>query len=91
MQKIFWVFWPSFVVAAVAEAVFFTVIDPQELFLFGQPVHFSPVATYSIGFLGFWAACAASSLLTCFLQRSAAEVNKGVGADSPPASGGGCL
>ncbi len=89
MQKIFWVFWPSFLVAAAAEAIFFTVIDPQELYLFGQPVHFSPVATYSIGFLGFWAVCAASSLLTCFLQRSAAEVNQGVGADSPE-RGGGC-
>jgi hypothetical protein len=63
------------------------VIDPQELFLFGEPVHFSKTATYSIGFFGFWAVCAASSLMTWFLQRSAAEVNKGVGADSDAADG----
>jgi hypothetical protein len=43
-------------------------------------VHFSKIATYSIGFFGFWAVCAASSLMTWFLQIGAAEVNKGVGA-----------
>ncbi len=88
MQKVFFVFWPSFLVAALAEAVFFTVINPQELYLLGQPVHFSPVATYSIGFIGFWALCAASSMLTCFLQRSGAALNKRVGAGqtAPPAS-----
>jgi hypothetical protein len=55
-------------VAGIAEGVFFTVIDPQELYLFGEPVHFSKLATYSIGFFGFWAVCAASSLMTWFLQ-----------------------
>jgi hypothetical protein len=64
--------------------LFFTVIDPQELYLFGEPVHLSKIATYSVGFFGFWAVCAASSLMTCFLQRSAAEVNKGVGVHPRP-------
>ena len=89
MLKILWVLWPSFLVAGIAEGVFFTVIDPQELYLFGEPVHFTTTATYSIGFFGFWVVCAASSLMTWFLQRSAAEVNKGVGADSGAADGGG--
>ncbi|MCE9570045.1 MAG: hypothetical protein K8R10_08595 [Rhodocyclales bacterium] len=84
MQKIFWVLWPSFLVAGIAEGLFFTVIDPQELYLFGEPVHLSKIATYSVGFFGFWAVCAASSLMTCFLQRSAAEVNKGVGVHPRP-------
>ena len=88
MLRILWVLWPSFVVAGIAEGIFFTVIDPQELYLFGEPVHLSRIATYSIGFFGFWAVCAASSLMTCFLQRSAAEVNKGVGA--APSSEEGC-
>jgi hypothetical protein len=79
MLRILWVLWPSFVIAGIAEGVFFTVIDPQELFLFGQPVQFSKIATYSIGFFGFWAVCAASSLMTCLLQVSAAEINKGAG------------
>ena len=79
MRRLMWILWPSFVVAGVAEGVFFTVIDPQELYLFGDPVNLSKIATYSIGFFGFWAVCASSSFMTCFLQRSAAEVNKGVG------------
>ncbi|MBW7859510.1 MAG: hypothetical protein KJZ96_01550 [Rhodocyclaceae bacterium] len=68
MLKWILVLWPSFLVAAVAEAVFFVVVDPQQLYLFGEPVRYSPIATYSIGFFGFWLACAASSLLTLFLQ-----------------------
>ncbi|MDP2824073.1 MAG: hypothetical protein Q8O52_15525 [Sulfuritalea sp.] len=76
MLRLMWVLWPSFVVAGIAEGIFFTVIDPQELYLFGQPVYLSKIATYSIGFFCFWAVCAASSLMTYFLQISAAEINK---------------
>jgi len=75
MLKCLQVLWPSFMVAALAEMVFFMVIDPQELFLFGEPVYYSPLTTYSIGFFGFWLICAASSLTTIFLQRSAVELN----------------
>lgn len=76
MQRMIWVLWPSFVVAGIAEAVFFTLVDPQELYLFGEPVSFSRIATYSIGFFAFWALCAASSMFTCFIQRSSSEINK---------------
>ena len=38
MKRLIWVLWPSFVVAGIAEALFFTLIDPQELYLFGEPV-----------------------------------------------------
>lgn len=76
MLKVLLVLWPSFVVAGIAEGVFFTVVDPQELYLFGEPVHFSRLATYSIGFLGFWLACAASSLMTWFLLLGPADINR---------------
>ena len=76
MMKLIQVLWPSFLVAGIAEVVFFTVIAPQELYLFGQPVYFSPIATYSIGFFGFWFVCAGSSLMTLFFQRTAAEINQ---------------
>ena len=75
MQRLIWILWPSFVVAGIAEAVFLTLIDPQELYLFGEPVAFSRIATYSIGFFAFWALCAASSTFTCFIQRSSREIN----------------
>ncbi|MCB1964095.1 MAG: hypothetical protein KDF24_13175 [Rhodocyclaceae bacterium] len=77
MMKLIQVLWPSFLVAGLAEIVFFTVVDPQQLYLFGEAVEFSAVATYSIGFFGFWLVCAASSLTTIFLQTSAEELNRG--------------
>ncbi len=75
MKKLIWIFWPSFLVAGIAEILFFTVVNPQELFLFGEAVEFSRMATYSIGFFAFWAVCAASSMTTCFFQRTASEIN----------------
>lgn len=75
MQRLFWVLWPSFIVAGIAEGLFFTLINPQELYLFGEPVYLSTLATYSIGFFAFWATCAASSIFTCFLQRTPDEIN----------------
>jgi len=76
MLKLIQVLWPSFLVAGIAEVVFFTVVNPRELYFFGEPVHYSGVATYSIGFFGFWLVCAASSLATLFFQRTADEINR---------------
>lgn len=76
MGNLYTVLWPSFLVAGVAEGIFFTVINPQELYLFGQPVEFSHTATYSFGFFAFWTLCATSSWLTSYLLRSADEVNR---------------
>lgn len=69
-QHVLSVLWTSFLVAGVAEGVFFTLIDPQSLYFLGEPVHFSSIATYSIGFFCFWFLCATSSLITCLLIRS---------------------
>jgi len=76
VRRLMWILWPSFIVAGVAEVVFFTVIDPQELYLLGEPVTMSRLGTYSVGFLLFWALAAVSSAFTCFLQRSSREVNR---------------
>jgi hypothetical protein len=75
-KRLMWILWPSFIVGGIAEGVFFTLIDPQELYLFGEPVHWSRTAVYSVGFFLFWIVAAASSAFTCFLQRPAAEINK---------------
>ena len=76
MSKWIIVLWPSFLVAGIAEILFFTLVDPQTLYLLGQPVDYPRVATYSIGFFAFWLLCAASSLTTLFFQRGADEVNR---------------
>lgn len=73
MKHIIWVLWPAFVAAGIAETLFFTVIDPQQLFLFGNPVALSALATYSLGFLLFWLICAASSLMTWFMLPPAVK------------------
>lgn len=64
MKMIIWVLWPAFSAAGIAEVVFFTLIDPQQLFLLGQPIEVSPMTAYSIGFLLFWFVCAGASLMT---------------------------
>ena len=76
MLELIQILWPSFLVAGAAEIVFFTVVAPKELYLFGEPAHFSAIATYSIGFFAFWIVCAASSLTTLFFQRTSNEINQ---------------
>ena len=67
MKHIIWILWPAFIAAGVAEVVFFTVIDPKQLFLLGQPITLDPLTTYSIGFFLFWMLCIGSSLMTYFM------------------------
>ena len=67
MKHIIWILWPAFIAASIAEVVFFTVIDPQQLYLLSQPRELPAMATYSIGFLMFWLICAGSSLMTYFM------------------------
>ena len=69
MKRMISILWPSFIVAGIAEAVFFTLVDPQELYLLGEPVYWSRTAVYSVGFFAFWALCATSSLFTWVIQR----------------------
>ena len=75
MKQAMVILWPSFLAAGMAEVLFFTVIDPAELYFLGRQVEFGALATYSIGFLLFWLLAAASSTLTCFLLRSREEIN----------------
>jgi hypothetical protein len=67
------VLWPSFLVAVVAEGLFFSLIDPLEISLVSQYLGDSREAAYKIGLFVFWALLAAASTLTWML------------ADTPPA------
>lgn len=75
-QRIMWVLWPAFLMAGVAETLFFTVFDPADLHFFGAPVELSRQAVYTAGFFLFWILCTASSALTVFLERSPWESNR---------------
>ena len=76
MKIMYLILWPSFLVAGIAEIVFFTFIDPRELLLLGHPIAFSTITTYSLGFFAFWAVCAASSYATRFFQRAGKAINE---------------
>jgi len=75
-RRMIWVFWPAFIVGGLMTAVFFTLVDPEQIGFFGEPLGWSRTAVYSIGFLLFWTFAAGSSALTCFLQRSPFEINR---------------
>ena len=81
-RRLIWILWPSFLVGGVAEVIFFTLFDPMELPFSdtllpgGQALGESRLMVYTIGFFLFWAFAAASSALTCFFQRTSAEINR---------------
>lgn len=65
-----WIIWPAFLVAGVAELVFFSIFDPFDLHFFGAPLDWSRQAIYTLGFFGFWVLGIASSALTLLLERA---------------------
>lgn len=84
MKLVIWVLWPAFVAAGIAELAFFTLIDPRRLYLFGEPVEMSAIATYSIGFLLFWFVCAGASLMTYFMLPADVKTSLSRHADEHP-------
>ena len=73
MKHVIWVLWPAFIAAGIAEVIFFTMIDPAQLYLFGELVQWSAIATYSTGFLLFWLVCIGSSLMTYAMMPEAVK------------------
>lgn len=65
----------SFFTAILGETAFFALIDPQQLYLFGKPVDWSPMMIYSVGFFMFWSLTALTALLVAWLQKSGEMVN----------------
>lgn len=68
--------WLSFFTAALGETAFFALIDPQQLYLFGEPVSWSPTVIYSGGFFMFWSLTALTAALVTLMQKPGAEVNR---------------
>ena len=76
VRRVAWVVWPAFLVAGVAEAVFFTVFDPFDLHFFGAPLELSREAIYTLGFFGFWGMGIAASALTLFFEHPPGDANR---------------
>jgi len=75
-RQLMWILWPAFLVAGVADGLMFSLFDPQDMHIFGKPLNLDRRAIYSIGFFLFWGFAAASSALSCSLQRSSSEINR---------------
>ena len=72
-----WILWPSFLVGGIAEGIFFTLVQPEDLVFLDQPITASKEAVYTIGFFIFWLLCALSSALTIYiLPGSVCELKK---------------
>jgi hypothetical protein len=63
------ILWPSFLVAAMAEGFFFSLLDPSDVHLGGMHLPLQPVAAYSLGFLMFWVCCALACMLSYYLAN----------------------
>ena len=76
-KYIMWVLWPSFIAAGMGVGILFTLVDPTELIILGQPLHASRTAVYTLGFFILWAICAAASAMSCFLQATSRDAKSG--------------
>lgn len=70
------VLWPSFLVAGILNSLFFTLFDPLELSLGGEPLFESRVVAYSCGFFICWLFAGLSSGLTLFFERDSEQINR---------------
>lgn len=76
-KRLMWALWPSFLVAAGATGVFFSVFDPLELHWFGQIGLLSRQASYTLGFFFFWLLCAFSAALALWLSGTSPALPPG--------------
>ena len=75
-ERLMWIDWPAFLMAAVLEMAVFAVLDPETIALFGQRLDWSRPAVYTVTFFIFWGTMMASSALTTLLAMSPFEVNR---------------
>lgn len=75
-QRLMWIVWPAFLMAGVFEILVFSMVDPQDLQWFGQPVELSRQGVYTAAFFVFWGISMLGSGLTTLLSMSPFEVNR---------------
>lgn len=69
-QAWIWIIWPAFFSACLLEALVFSVVDPQSLHWFGEPLALSREGVYSIAFFIFWLIAMVSTALTVLLAAT---------------------
>ncbi|WP_103043609.1 hypothetical protein [Comamonas faecalis] len=76
MQRLMWIVWPAFLMAAVLEMLVFAFVDPQMLQWFDQPVNLSREGVYTVAFFVFWLVIMGAGALTTLLSLSPFELNR---------------
>lgn len=76
LQRLISILWPSFLVAGAADVIFTTLFDPLQLLYRGEPLFENRIAAYTVDFFAFWLIGIASSMLTCYFQRTSDEINR---------------
>ena len=71
------VLWPAFLGAALADAVLFTLIDPETIMLFGVHSGVSRPSAYTVGFFVLWVIMIAASVTTLWLHGANSEADRG--------------
>jgi hypothetical protein len=72
------ILWPSFLMAGVASAVVFALIDPLDVAIFG---YFRPErdVLYAAGFFFFWLIAGLSSILTLYMSPTEQDTQHDIG------------
>lgn len=70
MLRAMQILWPSFLCAVVGVGLLFSMIDPDELIVFGRALEGHRLAAYGCGFFILWFLCAAAAATTLWLSRS---------------------
>ena len=65
------VLWPSFLVALVAEFVFFALVDPADLPVLGFSAPLPRAVVYTFGFFAFWTLGSISAALALYFAGTA--------------------
>lgn len=76
VQQIISVMWPSFLTAAAATIIFFTLFDPVELGQIGGFPDITRMGGYTVGFFCFWLLTSISCAMTCYFRRPANRINQ---------------
>lgn len=76
-RSLMWILWPSFLIAGVASAVVFALIDPLDVSIFCY-IRPEREMLYAFGFFFFWLVAALSSLLTVFMSPNDNKDQNGV-------------
>lgn len=69
------ILWPSFLFAVLGTVLFFSLLDPVDLFFVG-PLELGRKGGYTFGFFFFWALAAGSSWLTCVLGPRSPDASR---------------